>query len=427
MPRIFHDLNELLRKHPNSKSFWTNWSSKHAAFQLKQFLLLLILAGPAFGNNSKSITEISYAGVPGYDAAAGPILEWSSASVGNAEPNIKSAVKAMPGLRIRWLGTFGYEISDAQTTILIDPFITRPKPAELLKPIVIDTSAVQHYLLSTVDLNKLAVILVTHSHYDHLEDVPYILAQFPDANNRPVVAGDPNTARIIQSYKHNSGIDWVGHSGGLADSRISVLDLDNDNPTVEVGTFGRFTITAFKGEHPRYDYVPWRGPKGPVKDKTPYNYRDYKLFNNLSIGYLVETNGLRIYFSDSPLVLNPELIGQVDILIQTITSRAENNISTCLEELKPNYYIPAHYDNFLKPLDAFSKFDTVIGLDLPENRFDSPGPSLVNYSRYNEFLNEFETQYVPQAVASKKLDRKPKLRVLKLFYYYSLESLILKY
>ncbi len=427
MPRIFHDLNELLRKHPNSKSFWTNWSSKHAAFQLKQFLLLLILAGPAFGNNSKTITEISYAGVPGYDAAAGPILEWSAASVENAEPNIKSAVKAMPGLRIRWLGTFGYEISDAQTTILIDPFITRPKPAELLKPIVIDTSAVQHYLLSTVDLNKLAAILVTHSHYDHLEDVPYILAQFPDANNRPVVAGDPNTARIIQSYKHNSGIDWVGHSGGLADSRISVLDLDNDNPTVEVGTFGRFTITAFKGEHPRYDYVPWRGPKGPVKDKTPYNYRDYKLFNNLSIGYLVETNGLRIYFSDSPLVLNPELIGQVDILIQTITSRAENNISTCLEELKPNYYIPAHYDNFLKPLDAFSKFDTVIGLDLPENRFDSPGPSLVNYSRYNEFLNEFETQYVPQAVASKKLDRKPKLRVLKLFYYYSLESLILKY
>ena len=427
MPRIFHDLNELLRKHPNSKSFWTNWSSKHAAFQLKQFLLLLILAGPAFGNNSKTITEISYAGVPGYDVAAGPILEWSAASVENAEPNIKSAVKAMPGLRIRWLGTFGYEISDAQTTILIDPFITRPKPAELLKPIVIDTSAVQHYLLSTVDLNKLAAILVTHSHYDHLEDVPYILAQFPDANNRPVVAGDPNTARIIQSYKHNSGIDWVGHSGGLADSRISVLNLDNDNPTVEVGTFGRFTITAFKGEHPRYDYVPWRGPKGPVKDKTPYNYRDYKLFNNLSIGYLVETNGLRIYFSDSPLVLNPELIGQVDILIQTITSRAENNISTCLEELKPNYYIPAHYDNFLKPLDAFSKFDTVIGLDLPENRFDSPGPSLVNYSRYNEFLNEFETQYVPQAVASKKLYRKPKLRVLKLFYYYSLESLILKY
>ncbi|HIB72646.1 MAG TPA: hypothetical protein EYO50_01870, partial [Candidatus Marinimicrobia bacterium] len=77
---------------------------------MKQFLLLLILASPAFGNNSKPVTEISYSGVPGYDTAAGQILEWSAASVDNTEPNIKSAVKAMPGLRIRWLGTFGYEI-----------------------------------------------------------------------------------------------------------------------------------------------------------------------------------------------------------------------------------------------------------------------------------------------------------------------------
>ena len=394
---------------------------------MRRLLPSLILASLSYGINSKTITKISYVGVPGYDLALGQVLEWSAASVDNTEPNIKSAVKAIPGLRIRWLGTFGYEISDAQTTILIDPFITRPKPAELLKPIVIDTSAVQRYLLSTVDLDKLAAILVTHSHYDHLEDVPFILAQFPDVNNRPIVAGDPNTARIIQSHNYGSGIDWVDRSGGLADSRINILDLDNNNPTAEVGTFGRFTITAFKGQHSRYDYVPWRGPKGPVKDKPPYNYWDYKLYNNLSIGYLVETNGLRIYFSDSPLVKNPELIGQVDIFIQTITTRAENNISTCLEELRPNYYIPAHFDNFFKPLDAFRNFDTVIGLDLPENIFDSPGPSLVNYSRYNEFLNEFETQYVPQAMASKKLDRKPKLRVLKLFYYYSLESLLLKY
>jgi len=394
---------------------------------MTRLLPLFILASLSFGINSKTITEISYVGVPGYDLALGQVLEWSKASVEHNEPNIRSAIKPLPGLRIRWLGTFGYEISDAQTTILIDPFISRPKLTELLKPIVIDTSAVQRYLLSTIDLDKLAAILVTHSHYDHLEDVPFILAQFPDVNNRPIVAGDPNTARIIQSHNYGSGIDWVDRSGGLADSRINILDLDNNNPTAEVGTFGRFTITAFKSQHSRYDYVPWRGPKGPVKDKPPYNYWDYKLYNNLSIGYLVETNGLRIYFSDSPLVINPELIGQVDIFIQTITTRAENNISTCLEELKPNYYIPAHYDNFFKPLDAFSNFDTVIGLDLPENIFDSPGPSLVNFSRYNEFLNEFETQYVPQAVASKKLDRKPKLRVLKLFYYYSLESLILKY
>ena len=81
---------------------------------------------------------------------------------------------------------------------------------------------------------------------------------------------------------------------------------------------------------------------------------------------------------------------------------------------------------FFKPLSAFNKFDPVIGLDLPEKSPDSPKPSFVNYSWYNEFLTEFETQYVPQALESKKLNRRPRLRVLKLFYYYSLESLIAK-
>jgi L-ascorbate metabolism protein UlaG (beta-lactamase superfamily) len=393
---------------------------------MTRLLPLFILASLSFGINSKTITEISYVGVPGYDLALGQVLEWSKASVEHNEPNIRSAIKPLPGLRIRWLGTFGYEISDAQTTILIDPFISRPKLTELLKPIVIDTSAVQRYLLSTIDLDKLAAILVTHSHYDHLQDVPYILAQYPDATNRPLVVGDPNTSRIINGYQDNSGIDWVDRKGGLDDSHINVLNLDNNDPMIEIGTFGRFSVTAFKGQHPRYDYIPWRGPKGSIMDKPPYNCWDYKLYNKQSIGYLVETNGLRIYFSDSPLVINPELIGQVDILIQTITTRAKNNIGSCLSELKPEYYIPAHYDNFFKPLSVFNKFDPVIGLDLLEKRSDSPKPSLIEYSRYNEFFTEFETQYVPQALESKKLDRRPRLRVLKLLYYYSLESLITK-
>ena len=239
---------------------------------MMRLLPLFILASLSFGINSKPMTEISYAGVPGYDPALGQILEWSRASVEHSEPNIRSAMKPLPGLRIRWLGTFGYEISDAQTTILIDPFISRPKHTELLKPILIDTIAVQRYLFSTIDLDKLAAILVTHCHYDHLEDVPYILAQYPNATNRPLVVGDTNTSRIIHGYQNDSGIDWVDRKVGLEESHIHVLDLDKNNPMVEIGTFGRFSITAFKGQHPRYDYIPWRGPKGStVIDKPPYN------------------------------------------------------------------------------------------------------------------------------------------------------------
>ena len=95
---------------------------------MTRLLPILILANLSFGDYSKTINEISYSGVPGYDIDVNQILEWSAASMENAEPKIKSTLKALPDLRIRWLGAFGYEISDARTTIFIDPFISRPNP-----------------------------------------------------------------------------------------------------------------------------------------------------------------------------------------------------------------------------------------------------------------------------------------------------------
>ena len=48
---------------------------------MTRLLALFILASLSFGINSKTITEISYVGVPGYDLALGQVLEWSKASV----------------------------------------------------------------------------------------------------------------------------------------------------------------------------------------------------------------------------------------------------------------------------------------------------------------------------------------------------------
>ena len=55
---------------------------------MTRLLALFILASLSFGINSKTITEISYVGVPGYDLALGQVLEWSKASVEHNEPQI---------------------------------------------------------------------------------------------------------------------------------------------------------------------------------------------------------------------------------------------------------------------------------------------------------------------------------------------------
>jgi len=77
--------------------------------------------------------------------------------------------------------------------------------------------------------------------------------------------------------------------------------------------------------------------------------------------------------------------------------------------------IPGHYDNFFKPLKEFETFDVRIGF----------GP--VDFSRFEQFVNSFEGYYVERA--RKRLTQnahsfKPKLRLMKLFYYYSLVNLL---
>lgn len=334
----------------------------------------------------------------------------------------------MPGLRIRWLGTFGYEISDENATILIDPFLSRPKTTDLFKTLFIDTSAVDKYLISSIDLSSIEAILITHSHYDHLQDVPYVLSKYGDPTQRPIVIGDPNMSKIIKGYDNNVGIDWSDRIDGLLDTRLKVLDFESDISIINIGKFGLFNITAFQNQHPNYDYIPWRGPQGQINDKPPYHSWDYKTYNDMSIGYIIEYNGLRICFADSPLIKNPSVIGDVDILIQSIAVRAYNNISKCLEELRPTYYIPAHYDDFFQPFKTIDRPDTLIGAELSfrKSKKSSNTSSLLNYTRYDEFFSEFNDQYIPEAMTSKKLIIEPKLRLLKPMYYYSIESLIVK-
>ena len=138
--------------------------------------------------------------------------------------------------------------------------------------------------------------------------------------------------------------------------------------------------------------------------------------SNTSIGYLIEYQGIRIFFTESPIVRHSNEIGNVDILIQGIAARRDyNTISGTLAALQPEYVIPGHYDNFFKPLKEFEKFDVNIGF------------GAVDFSRFEQFVTSFERYYVERA--RKRLTQnahsfQPKLRLMKLFYYYSLVNLL---
>jgi L-ascorbate metabolism protein UlaG (beta-lactamase superfamily) len=114
-------------------------------------------------------TGLSRRGLFGAGAAAAAILAGTPAT----------ARAAASGMTLRWWGNNGWEIRVGTKTILIDPWLTRfktgtytPAGADPGTPLSVDRALIDGYL----DRGFLHAdhILVTHGHYDHLTDVPYL-------------------------------------------------------------------------------------------------------------------------------------------------------------------------------------------------------------------------------------------------------------
>ena len=59
------------------------------------------------------------------------------------------------GARLSWLGTAGFIIESRETTLLVDPFITRPGLRRIVKPFVPDDVAIARHVPRKVDAIEL--------------------------------------------------------------------------------------------------------------------------------------------------------------------------------------------------------------------------------------------------------------------------------
>src|SRR5688500_16975570 len=102
-------------------------------------------------------------------------LGWSSA----AQPD-RSAV------RLKYLGTAGWEISDGRSVVLIDPYLSRLRrvtPNDTFDPAdtrpLFDNGAIAQSdrRIIDADIQRSDFVLSTHTHYDHALDAPYIASR----------------------------------------------------------------------------------------------------------------------------------------------------------------------------------------------------------------------------------------------------------
>ena len=104
---------------------------------------------------------------------------------------------------LKYLGCAGFEITDGNITVLIDPYISRHKLGSGPSSNKADTrkslGRSDYFESDTVSINKIIkkadYILITHSHFDHLSDVPYIAKK-----TGAKVIGHETANVILRSY-----------------------------------------------------------------------------------------------------------------------------------------------------------------------------------------------------------------------------------
>jgi L-ascorbate metabolism protein UlaG (beta-lactamase superfamily) len=230
----------------------------------------------------------------------------------------------------RWLGTAGWRIDIGSRTLLVDPYLSR-FPTGLFQgafnpdtELVIDTDAIAQHV------GQPEWVLVTHSHWDHFNDVPHIAA-----TTGAQVIGTLTTYHLALAY-------------GVAPAQLSQVTGG------EVLDFGDYTVEVVASLHSRNRA--WSVTLPGVRVSTPPRP---SVVGDLPEG---DTLAFQVAVKGGPSVL---LLGASDFVernlhgltpdVAMIAVPSSDATFAYTERLvralgRPRTVVPVHWDNFEVPL-----------------------------------------------------------------------------
>ena len=244
---------------------------------------------------------------------------------------------------LKYLGTAGWEISDGTTYILIDPYLSRingPAPPGG-HSMAGDTRRAYGWTdvaspdVAAIDLHiqRADFVLVTHTHYDHILDVPHIALK-----TRAAVIGTESTENVMRAY------------GVLEEQLITVRGGEDYQ-------FDSFSLKVIPSIHSPLDHKRYFSSAiAPAGIKAPLTLEQIHPEGG-TLAYLIRFHGHQILAFGGMNYIEREIIGlEPDVaLIGAGASRKEvyDYSGRLMRDLHyPAIVLPTHWDNFLAPYSA---------------------------------------------------------------------------
>jgi len=255
-------------------------------------------------------------------------------------------------IRVTYLGVNGFQFETDDHALLVDPYFTRVGlwAGALNERIDSNLHRVSEGLRHVRP--RVDAILVTHSHFDHLLDVPEIMRR----RHSRLLAG-PTAIRLVESV-------------GISPNECEVVKPGN------VPKIGPFTVRVLSAQHDRlFGKVPFPGKSTSLS--KPVKAADWVAGEPLA--FVIEAAGKRIYIDSGGVPGAPPSprAGQVDLAILGVAlPDSRDRFGEAARQLKPRYILPSHQDDMFAPMDrgfVFGKMTNFPALLRDTRRENLPG------------------------------------------------------